>query len=96
MLLPKLLGPIPGHKAALLPQFYSAFTKCSNFDFMDRKSINCFTAYVNACLNTDDILSKITTKENEDSEYREEVIGLLKSIDRRLEHIADLVDKRWT
>ena len=47
-------------------------------------------------LNTDDILSKITTKENEDSEYREEVIGLLKSIDRRLEHIADLVDKRWT
>ena len=47
-------------------------------------------------LNTDDIISKITTKENEDFEYREEVISLLKSIDRRLEHIADLVDKRWT
>ncbi|MDD4162788.1 MAG: hypothetical protein PHW87_09970 [Methanothrix sp.] len=47
-------------------------------------------------LNTDDIIRKITTKENEDHEYREEVIGLFKSIDRRLEHIADLVDKRWT
>jgi hypothetical protein len=46
--------------------------------------------------NTDDIMSKITTKENEDREYREEAISLLKSIDRRLEHIADLVDKRWT